>query len=47
VLDNHAVLLSDFTKSSLLKFILQEGEKIFMILYETQLAVGNVDPLKI
>ena len=47
VLDTHSVLLADFTKSSVLKFILQEGEKIFMILYESQMAEGLADPLKL
>lgn len=47
VLDTHAELLADFTKASLLKFVLQEGEKIFMVMFAAQLTNGSEDSLKI
>lgn len=33
VLDSHTELLFDFTKQSVLKFVLEQGEKIFMIVF--------------
>ena len=41
VLDTHSDLLVDFTKAAALKFVLQEGEKLFMIIFAEQLIAGH------
>lgn len=41
MLDSHTEMLVDYTKAAGLKFVLQEGEKIFMIMFAAQMSIGE------
>jgi hypothetical protein len=43
VLDSHTELLADFSKQAALKFVLEQGEKIFMVVYAVQLTSGDAN----
>lgn len=47
VLDSHTELLVDFAKAAALKFLLQEGEKIFMVIFSEEITGGLENSLQL